>query len=245
MSQDLRGDALHAPEDEIRARPPLPCVLLLDTSGSMGDMNDPSSSIFKLNEGLKVFERAVKGMKLARDSVEICIITFGQDVKTIQEFVQANDFVPPVLDGQGETPMGEAITVALRTLEERKNELRSREESYFRPWLFLLTDGAPTDDVTNAAAMLQQAHDDRGVVFFAVGMGDAVDFDTLKAISPKQKKTGYKELVREPVRLPNENSLYEMFVWLVNSQEMVTNSSDDVDTVKLPLAGWAEVPSQA
>jgi uncharacterized protein YegL len=244
MSQDLRGDALYAPE--IRTEQQLPCVLLLDTSGSMGDRNDPSSSIFKLNEGLKVFERAVKGMKKIRDSVEICIITFGQDVKTIQEFVQANDFVPPVLDGQGATPMGEAITAALRTLEEREIELRSRGESFFRPWLFLLTDGAPPDDVTNAAAMLQQAHDDQGVIFFAVGMGDAVDFNTLKAISPKKKKTGYKELVRYPVRLTNENSLREMFKWVSYFQGMEMSSSDDVDTVKLPPAGWGggwgEVP---
>jgi uncharacterized protein YegL len=85
--------------------PRAPCVLLLDTSGSMA-----GRSISALNEGLQTLKRDLCADELASRRVEIAIITFGYGgVGVVQDFVPASSFNPPTLMAGGDTPMGEAI----------------------------------------------------------------------------------------------------------------------------------------
>jgi len=115
------------------------CVLLLDNSGSMS-----GEPIQHLNEGLKVFYEELKKDALAMLRVEIAIITFGP-VCLLQDFIPAQHFVPPSLQSAGDTPMGEAILLALKKIKARKEELAKAGISHYRPWAFLISDGAPTD----------------------------------------------------------------------------------------------------
>ncbi len=68
-----------------------------------------------------------------------------------QPFTSAANFFPPILFARGDTPMGAAITKATDMVEERKREYRANGISYYRPWIFLITDGAPTDEWQAAA----------------------------------------------------------------------------------------------
>jgi hypothetical protein len=53
-------------------------------------------------------------------SIEVAIVTFGRQVKTVQDFVGIQTFQPPTLETQGGTPMGEALVVAMDLVKQRK-----------------------------------------------------------------------------------------------------------------------------
>jgi len=94
--------------------PRCPCILLLDTSGSMS-----GAKIAQLNSGLQTFAEELRSDTMAAKRVEVAIISFGP-VQILQEFVTVDAFQAPVLIAGGDTPMGAAIVRALTLLGERK-----------------------------------------------------------------------------------------------------------------------------
>ena len=204
--------------------PRCPCVLLLDTSGSMG-----GAPIQELNAGLKAFQEALLEDSLAKLRVEVAIITFGEGVTLAQDFVTAENLQVPTLYADGLTPMGTAINLALDKLDERKQTYKTNGISYYRPWVFLITDGEPTDQWQPAAGRVQQAEAGKKVAFFAVGVGEGVNTNVLAQISPRQP-IGLKGL-----------QFKEMFVWLSSSLTSVSNSRPDENVPLQSPLGWGNV----
>lgn len=85
-----------------------PVILLLDTSGSMS-----GQPIQELNRGLAIFKEDVLKDSQASLSLEVAMITLGPIVKLMQDFVTIDQFIPPILEVDGVTPMSGAIEYAL------------------------------------------------------------------------------------------------------------------------------------
>lgn len=130
--------------------PRCPCLLLLDKSGSMS-----GEPINELNSGLLTFKEELLTDSLAVKRVEVAIITFGP-VKIENDFHTAPNFFPPNLQADGDTPMGEAIKQGIEMITQRKEVYKTNGISYFRPWIFLITDGAPTDDWKSSTSILRE-----------------------------------------------------------------------------------------
>jgi uncharacterized protein YegL len=214
---------LEALEFAVNPDPRCPCVLLLDTSSSMA-----GAPIRALNEGLQTFQNDLHADELANRRVEIALVSFGSGgVQVRHNFVTADQFVPPMLEEGGNTPMGEGIVCALGLVRERKGVYRQNGIQYYRPWVFMVTDGAPTDDVTAATQQLRSEEDAKGVAFFAVGVANA-DMGRLAQIS-----------TRAPLKLQGLQ-FTELFQWLSSSQKRVSASRPG-EVVPIAPPGWAEV----
>lgn len=220
--QVLFGDAEFADNAEQRC----PVVLVLDTSGSM-----QGEAIDQLNDGLRTFQAELSGDRLAAKRVDIAVVTFGDRVDTVCEFGVVETFQPPVLKAKGGTPMGEAVERALVLLEARKAQYRQNGIAYYRPWIFLITDGAPTDKIKRAARAVADAEHRKQVAFYAVGV-DQADMDLLGELS-----------VRTPLHLRGL-AFAELFRWLSSSLSSVSRSNPGTSvSLQNPAApgGWATV----
>lgn len=147
------------------------CVLVLDTSGSM--VGQP---IAELNKALADFRSALAADVQASARVEVAVISFGDGgVFVQQDFVSAGDFVPPILRAGGSTPLGTALNTALDLVGQRKAAYKANAVDYYRPWIILITDGAPTDDgVWQAAASRLRSEESRkGVLAWSFGVEGA------------------------------------------------------------------------
>ena len=206
-------------------------LLLLDISESMA-----GAPLQELQEGLAVYKDELFADTLARKRVEIAIVTFGGTVQVAQQFVTPEYFTPLTLMATGETPMASAIITGLDLLKSRKDEYKAGGIGYYRPWVFLITDGAPTDADTpqwpEAVRRIQEGEDQKNFVFFAVGV-EGADFERLKQLSKRAEPQKLKGL-----------RFRDLFKWLSTSQQTVSRSKVD-ESVALPNPaapeGWATV----
>jgi len=148
----------------------LACVLLLDTSGSM--VGQP---IENLNSALQAFKEKVAMDELASRRVDIAIVEFNNDARVLQDFTPVAQMEPVTLRANGMTYMGAGINMAIDMVKERNQFYNSVGTPVFRPWIFMITDGSPTDDIEKAAQRVRE-EESKGthgkLKFFALGVGE-------------------------------------------------------------------------
>lgn len=173
---------LRIPEIAAANEPHLACVLLLDTSGSM--LGQP---IDNLNKALNTFKQNVSMDDMAKKRVDIAIVEFNNDVRVVQDFLPIIAMEPVRLKAGGITSMGKGIETAIDMVKERTKFYASLGTPMFKPWIFMITDGAPTDDVANAVRRIKE-EEGKGshgkLKFFALGVGH-YDKELLSALSKR------------------------------------------------------------
>ena len=115
---------------------PLPVILLLDVSGSMG-----GAKIQNLNESVKDMLETFRDTETSETEIHVAIITFGDELKLHQALASASDVTWQDLSAFGGTPLGTALKMAKAMIED-KNVVPSRA---YRPTVVLVSDGQPTD----------------------------------------------------------------------------------------------------
>ena len=211
--------------------PRCPCVLILDTSGSMAGL-----PIESLNEGVRTFKKELQMDTLASLRVEVASITyeggfFKNRALISQDFITADKFDPPELKAQWGNYEADAIHIALDMIEVRKRQYRNSGISYYLPWVIMICDGKLTDPqvkIDSASQRLRKAEQDKQVAFFAIGV-EGADMEQLAQLGS-----------RTPLLLKGL-AFNELFIWLSSSMSRVSSSRPG-DEVRLDLDGlksWA------
>ena len=202
-----------------------PCVLVLDCSGSM--RGEP---IKQLNAGLKALENELKDDIDASSRVQLLIIkACGKDEAVISsDWTDAMNFTAPTMEAGGLTPLGKAMELALRKIEDQKCLYDSCGITSKRPWIFLISDGEPTDyDWEIIAKKCREAQKDKRVVVHAVGTQGA-NLEKLAKFS-----------VMEPKRLTGLK-FTEFFLWLSRSVSCISKAAPNIPDQLEDIGEWNE-----
>lgn len=154
------------------------CVLVLDGSGSM--RGEP---IAELNKGLQDFYNEIKEDETTSQRLEVCVMTFNEKVTTLQEPALVDNFTMPTLTAKGSTAMVDAVKEAIDKVEARKKWYKETGQTYYRPWIILMTDGEPDEgqDVYGLGPRIKSDTEAKKYVFLPIGI-EGANKETLEAI---------------------------------------------------------------
>lgn len=116
------------------------CVFVIDVSASMSN-----GALKRMNDELHDLYLFVKNDETWWKRIEMCIITFGQGLRVLQEPNGVNFFeMPQITRG-----VDQAIELAIEKIEERKQWYKDMAFPFFRPLLILVTQEAKEDLLNN------------------------------------------------------------------------------------------------
>ena len=177
----------------------LPVYILADCSGSM--TGDPIESV---KAGIRLLHSELMNDPSAVENAYLSVITFGSSAKQVVPLCDLASFNPPELVASGTTALGEALKLLIDCLHNEVKQNSDEVKGDWKPLVFLLTDGAPTDNWQQYADELKAK---RPGNIIAVACGDGADSSILKSIAEKV-------LVMKTMS-PNDFSKF--FIWVTNS----------------------------
>ena len=201
------------------------CALVLDVSSSM-----KGSPMDELNDGLREFYGDISKDPTTANRLEVAIVEFSSNVETLVDPSLVANFRMPTLTSKGTTKLAEGVLEGINIVRMRKQWYKDTGQPYYRPWVILITDGAPDSD-QNIVALAEEINDGmnrKDFFFLAIGVQNA-DMQMLLSISssavPPLKLQGLK--------------FSEFFRWLSASFTMVTSSTGEKADLP-PVANWAK-----
>ncbi|MBU1625904.1 VWA domain-containing protein [bacterium] len=198
----------------------LPVYLLLDTSGSM--TGEPIESV---RNGLQMLVAALRGEPQALETAYLSVITFDTDAKQVVPLTDLVSFQEPTLNAGGVTALGEALELVCSKIDSEVTKTTLEQRGDWKPLVFMLTDGQPTDDWQKGAEQLKKKK------LFVVACAAGFDADT-KVLK------GITENVLE-LKSTSAADLAAFFKWVTGS---IVTGSQKVETGKGEVAEMDQFP---
>lgn len=221
-------------EEFVRRRP---VYLLLDTSASMS-----GAPIAAAQQGVQLIHNELINNPHAIETVYLSVIIFSSTAQQIVQLASVEAFTPPTLKAEGNTAMGAAITLLDQALDREIRPNAEGRKGDYRPLIFLLTDGAPTDAWRDQVAKLKARTINRIGSFVAIGCGPNANMTTLKEIT--------NDVIKMTDTSPD--AIRQFFKWVSSSiqktSQKLGNKPEDnhLDAMPLPpVMKWERDDNQA
>lgn len=188
----------------------LPVYLLLDCSGSM--IGDPIEAV---RQGIKALLSELRGDPQALETAYLSVITFDSQARQITPLTELMQFKEPELNAGGATALGGALQVLIDCVNQEVRKSTETQKGDWRPLVFILTDGSPTDLETFRQASQEIKHlKVANIIACAAG---------------SNANTTYLKEITENVLMMNTLSAGDMaqfFAWVSGSIKMSSKSLD-------------------
>jgi len=153
----------------------LPIYLLLDCSSSMIGV-----PIEQVRQGLSALLDDLMTEPMALETVYLSVITFHSTAQQLMPLTELMQFKEPQIQANGATALGAALCLLKDCLDKEICQGSEHQKCDWKPLVFLMTDGMPTDYWETAADEIKKRKI-ANLVAFAAGSG--ADIDNLKRIT--------------------------------------------------------------
>ncbi|MEF8720718.1 MULTISPECIES: VWA domain-containing protein [Candidatus Accumulibacter] len=199
----------------------LPVYLLLDTSGSMS--GEPIEAV---KNGVQILVSTLRQDPYALETAFLSIITFDSAAKQVVPLTELATFQTPPISASGSTELGAALSLLADRIEAEVAKTTADAKGDWKPLVFIMTDGAPTDDWKRGLDRLRKV---RTGIVIACAAGPGADATVLKQVT---------EVVVQ-LDTADQNTIKAFFKWVSAS---VSTGSHKVDQGQKEVSGLGDLP---
>jgi uncharacterized protein YegL len=199
----------------------LPVYLVLDCSGSM-----TGEPIEACRQGVRALLADLRGDPQALETAFLSVLTFDNAARQVCPLTELTAFVEPTLNATGSTALGEALTLLEQCLDREVRKATATQKGDWKPLVFLMTDGQPTDTWEAAADRLKNRR-----------LGNIIAC----AAGPGANPTMLKRVTDNVVELSNlqPDQLKAFFKWVSSS---IRTTSQKLDLTPIEGGGGTNLP---
>jgi uncharacterized protein YegL len=139
-------------------------------------------TLYKLEEGIAALVSTLRKDPYALETAHLSVIVFAGKSRTIIPLTELFAFHPPELPVGGGTALGAALDHLMNEIDRTVVSSRPDRKGDWHPIVFVLTDGAPTDDVCSAVERWNRSYRSR-VSLVAVSIGGGADHVVLRQLT--------------------------------------------------------------
>lgn len=199
----------------------LPVYLLLDTSGSMA--GEPIEAV---KVGIQTLVSTLRRDPYALETAFLSVITFDSSAKQVCPLTELATFQEPKIVASGATELGAALTLLSQKISSEVITTTSDVKGDWKPLIFIMTDGEPTDDVQKGIKELKKV---KTGAIVACAAGSGANTSVLKQIT---------EIVVQ-LDTANSSTIQAFFKWVSAS---ISTGSQKVDSEQKEVVGLDDLP---
>ena len=199
----------------------LPVYLLLDTSGSMN--GEPIEAV---KNGVQLLVSTLRQDPYALETAFLSVITFDTTARQVVPLTELASFQPPAINASGTTELGAALALLAERIDSEVMKSSAEMKGDWKPLIFIMTDGAPSDDWEKGLARLRQV---RTGIIIACAAGQGADTSVLKQITD----------VVVQLDTADSNTIKAFFKWVSAS---ISTGSQKIDQGQKEATGLNDLP---
>ena len=198
----------------------LPVYLLLDTSGSMH--GEPIAAV---KNGVDVLVSALRSDPYAMETAYLSVLTFNSSAQQIIPLTELAAFQMREISASGGTSFGDGLNLLAQCIEREVKKTTAEVKGDWKPMVFIMTDGSPTDDWQRG---LQTFQNTKTGIVVACAAGAGADANLLKQVTPNVVM----------LDTADSSTIKAFFKWVSAS---ISTSSQKIDANK-EVGGLQELP---
>ncbi len=137
--------------------------------------------IESVKSGIRQLQRDLMGDPQAIESAYLSVLTFASSAVQLVPLTEVAAFQPPDLVASGSTNFGDGLRLLLDVFDRELVRTTADVKGDWRPLVFILSDGAPTD--VDWPMYAQQLRERKPANIIALACGDQADTDALKQVT--------------------------------------------------------------